>query len=334
MKFQNTYEVSQTYAGRIVAGRSSALGFQRGGLLVSIVADEGDTVKKGDLIARLDVRSLEANRNEVLAQLDHTQAQRREIIARLELARKNTKRKQALIDKGHVSKKSFEEAQSEENALKAQLGAATAAIKKTETALQTIDVDIELSHLRAPFSGSVTKRVNDEGTAVSFGEAVVHLIEDTALEARFGVPLDAVDTLQTGANYDINVNGTAYIGRLRSVLSEVDVQTRTVFAVFIFEYHAVGLRAGQIGKLSLEREVDSSGFWLPLTALAEGTRGMWNAYALASADNNTGRIERRQLMVLHTEADRVFVRGVLKDGDRVVSTGLHRLVPGQLVLAN
>ena len=42
-------------------------------------------------------------------------------------------------------------------------------------------------------------------------------------------------------------------------------------------------------------------------------------------------IERRYVEVLHEETDRVFVRGALKVGERFVTHGLHRIVPGQVV---
>ena len=42
-------------------------------------------------------------------------------------------------------------------------------------------------------------------------------------------------------------------------------------------------------------------------------------------------LEQRSVEVLHQESDRVLVRGTIKEGDRIVSSGIHRLVPGQVV---
>ena len=60
-------------------------------------------------------------------------------------------------------------------------------------------------------------------------------------------------------------------------------------------------------------------------------RGLWAVYVADAADGETAVLERRELEVLHQEADRVFVRGTLADGERVVVGGRHRLVPGQRV---
>ena len=334
VRLQNGYRVEQSYAGRIVASRSSALGFERGGTLVVVAVDEGDRVEKGDLIARLDTRALEAGRRQALAGLDHARALEREALARLELARKDSRRKSALAEKGHLSKTLYDEALASEQALSAQLGAAAAAVTESQTRLQAIEVDIEMSVLRAPYSGSITRRLLDEGTALGAGAAVVHLIEDSALEARIGVPFDAADNLAVGETYDIQVGTRSYPGRLRAMLSEIDSQTRTLFAVFALGTGERAPLAGQIGKLLLSRRVDDRGFWLPISALTEGSRGLWNSYAVVAGANGEQRVEARQLFVLHAESERVFVRGALDDGESVVVSGLHRLVPGQRVNAS
>ena len=333
-RLQDGYRVEQGYAGRIVASRSSALGFERAGTLVIVAVDEGDRVEKGDLIARLDIRALEAGRRQALARLDHARALQREAIARHELARKDSRRKAALVEQGHLSRTLYDEALANEQALAAQLGAAAAAVAETRTSLQAIEVDIELSHLRAPYSGSITRRLLDEGTALAAGEAVVHLIEDSSLEARIGLPLDAADSLTVGETYEIQVGTRLYPGRLRAMVSEIDARTRTLFAVFALGVGERAPLAGQVGKLALSRRVDDRGFWLPIAALTEGSRGLWNSYAVVAGDDGEQRVEARQLFVLHTETDRVFVRGALADGEPVVVSGLHRLVPGQRVHAS
>ena len=73
------------------------------------------------------------------------------------------------------------------------------------------------------------------------------------------------------------------------------------------------------------------GFWMPTEALAESQRGLWSAYTLKSQDNMYV-LERRPVELLHIETDRAFVRGTLEHGDVVVAGGLHRLVPGQMVM--
>jgi hypothetical protein len=95
---------------------------------------------------------------------------------------------------------------------------------------------------------------------------------------------------------------------------------------------------GQVVRLELEETVEAAGFWLPSTALTQAERGLWSAFVgedERSSDSTTQtglfRVARRDLEVLHTESDRVLVRGTLQAGEQVITGGTHRVVPGQVV---
>ena len=87
----------------------------------------------------------------------------------------------------------------------------------------------------------------------------------------------------------------------------------------------------------IARERPAAGFWLPLTALTESSRGLWACFVVDALGDGRGgsaathTLARRELEVLHTDGNRVYVRGTLQDGEQVVSEGLQRLVPGQRV---
>ena len=91
--------------------------------------------------------------------------------------------------------------------------------------------------------------------------------------------------------------------------------------------------------LRLATAIAEPGVWLPLTALAEGERGLWSVYVTepvrdieaAPGLTATHRVARRTVDLIHQEADRVYVRGAITRQDRIVVTGLHRIVPGQSV---
>jgi hypothetical protein len=110
-----------------------------------------------------------------------------------------------------------------------------------------------------------------------------------------------------------------------------DRNTRSVDVALILHVPLNGIRPGDLARLEITRRIDEPGFWLPLAALTESSRGLWAVYVANGSDGETGVIERRELEILHQETDRVFVRGTLASDDRVVVAGIHRLVPGQSV---
>jgi len=329
----DNYEVTESYAGRVLSRRSSSLGFERSGQLESVRVDEGDRVAKGDILAQLDTRRLEAKIAELKVELKRSQAQRQETEVRLQLARKTAERNRKMAANKQVSTQVYDESVFEAKALSAQLAAADARVEHVKATIKVLEVDLDRSTLSAPFDGSIMSRWADEGTAMGVGERVLRLIEDQKLEVHVGVPSQAADSLKVGQSYEIEIGGEPRDAQLRTLLSEIDSSTRTVKAIFELGPSPRPARVGQLARLKMISRTDAAGFWLPISALAEGRRGLWSAYALepTGPDPTVKEVSLRELQLLHSEEDRAFVRGTLRDGDVVVANGLHRLVPGQRV---
>ena len=111
-----------------------------------------------------------------------------------------------------------------------------------------------------------------------------------------------------------------------AISPEVDPKTRTLNAVFKISDGIIPI--GAVVELLLEQRVQTPGFWLPVSALTASDRGLWAVYVV----NAENIIERRLVEVIHNEASRAYVRGLLSDRDRVVNSGVQRIVPGQAVL--
>jgi len=90
--------------------------------------------------------------------------------------------------------------------------------------------------------------------------------------------------------------------------------------------------AGESVILALDESVTARGGWLPITALVEGDRGLWNIL-VTTYENGALIAQREAVEVIYVESQRVFVRGTLKDGAEVVATGLQRLSPGSTITA-
>ena len=327
------YQVTESYVGRVVSRRSSSLGFERIGRLESVHVDEGNHVEKGDILARLNTVRLEAKTGELKAELERSQAQRQETEIRHKLTQTTADRNRQMMVSKQVSKQAYDESVFEAKALSAKLAAADAQVKHVEARIKVLEVDIDRSMLKAPFAGTILSRWADEGAIVGVGERVLRLIEDQKLEVHVGVPSHATAGLEEGQNYEIEISGKIYDTKLRTLLSEIDSSTRTVTAIFELDTTSNTPRVGQLGRLKIIQQTKARGFWLPITALAEGRRGLWSAYVLEpdGPDAAVRKVSLRELQLLNSEEDRAFVRGTLRDGEIVVVSGLHRLVPGQQV---
>jgi hypothetical protein len=123
-------------------------------------------------------------------------------------------------------------------------------------------------------------------------------------------------------------------------------RTRSVDAIFTLSVPFNGIRRGDLASLVLTERIVVQAIALPLTALTESSRGIWAVYVAERGPDERGPTERgptergptdasvlsrRQVELLHLVGEDVYVKGTLEAGERVVSAGLHRLVPGQRV---
>ena len=319
----SAYTVSHSYVGRVESARRSELAFEVPGLISHVVPNEGDTVATGQVIATLDMARLRARRTAL-------EAARVRARATLELSQLTTARVAVLVREDVTSNQQWDETRKLRDSRKAEL-------RRLESEIATLDVDLEKSLLRAPFSGKIARRYIDEGSVVTPGDPVVRLLETARLEVRVGVAAADAKAISIGAEHVVRVSGRDLEAHVRSILPERGSETRSVEVIMRLPKKTAGLRDGDLAELTIRSRVTASGLWLPMSALTEGARGLWSCYVAEPlptherTDPVTHRIARRQLEVLHEESGRVFVRGTLRDGERVVVEGIQRLVPGQRV---
>lgn len=319
------FEATRVYAGRTVPGRASELGFKFGGQLARVHVDIGDYVNEGDLLAELDSASLDAVQAQADADVSLSAANLLALEAETQLARQTEARFRSLRDSGHTSAQTYDEQRLALRAKEAHLSVAVASLARSRANQRAATIAVDESRIYAPFSGQVQSRLMDEGAQARSGQSVLRLVETAHRKAHVGVPDSMIETLRQETSYTLRWADARIPGILKTVLPEVDRESRTVTAVLDLEDETVPF--GAVVELELSYRVNADGYWLPLTALTESDRGLWGAFVV-DGDSNA---ERRLVEVLHIEAERAYVRGTLQPGDRIISTGVQRIVPGQSV---
>ena len=216
-----------------------------------------------------------------------------------------------------------------------QIEAQKAEVKRFEAQISEIDVVLRKSILYAPFTGTISVRHLDEGVVVNATQPVVRLVEDGERKVRVGVPPTQASRLRIGSLEEVRVAQKTLSAQVLSILPEVDSMTRTQSVILALPQ---AIAPGTIVKLELNQIETVTGYWLPTSALVWGERGLLACFALVSPQKSdlvipplTYQTEKRMVEVLHTQGDRSLVRGLLKPGELVVTTGTNQLVPGQLV---
>lgn len=301
--------------------------------------------------ARADLQALEEELS--LAQLQRDR--RAELVEKGTVSREQLETLAASVDTLTARRSASEARLSElENGTREEtLAAQRGALAEVDAALAAIDVQISRSKLVAPFDGQIELRALDEGAVVSsmMPQTAFRLIETSALEARIGIPPHLASQLQEeNAQRKVLVRGNAIGTDTVRLLPTVDAATRTVTVIFDLESVGAGqVRPGDVCTLELEVPRREAGAWVPLAALSESRRGLWSVYGIVSepqaedtsnAQSGSDRkaadspltVDRLEVEVLHVAHGRAFVRGTFDGGERYVSSGAHRLVPGQPVV--
>lgn len=318
VEWTDGYTVTRSFVGRVEARQESDLGFELGGTVATLLVDEGARVDAGGVVALLDRDRLEARREELRAMRDEARA-------RLELAQLTLRRITEALALNATSQ------QEHDNADKTA-SAAAAALQRAEAAIASLDVDIEKTVLRSPFSAVVAARYVDAGRVVDAGTPVLLLLERASPEARIGVAASSVSSISEGQAVEVMVGGKAYAGIVRSILPTRDRGGRTVDVIVALDAELDGLRSGDLARLRVSRRIATDGFWVPIQALTEGVRGLWSLFALERVHGGQHhRVLQASVELIHVEADRAFVRGTVPTGTHFVAAGLHRVAPGMTV---
>jgi membrane fusion protein, multidrug efflux system len=319
MKVQlvESYSVTRRFTGQIEAEAQGELGFEFGGRIAEVTVDEGDRVAAGTVLARLNTAALVPERAALEAELAA-------LAADAELARLTLARNDALTDRGVRSVAAQDEA-------RLALARAEAGMTAIRARIAEVDVRLEKSALVAPFDARIGARLVDAGQTVAAGQAGLVVFQDTAPRLRIGLPPDLAASLRVGDSVMVELGGRAQSAKIISLRPDLDPGTRSRSVILSLPDGGAEV-LGETGVLILESAVAEPCFWAPLSALREGVRGSWAVMALEP----TAEGERTVLAaveVIHTDGTRVFLRGGLPEGARIVQTAPDRVAPGQRVAA-
>ncbi|WP_394200642.1 efflux RND transporter periplasmic adaptor subunit [Shewanella waksmanii] len=310
------YQITQTFTGTIRAGNTTGVGFELSGKIQQLAVDSGDKVAKGQLLAELDTVLLEAEKQELNASINQNHAD-------LALAQSTLDRSLALREQGYTSEQTLDELKGQLNSLKAAKSRLTASLKANQ-------LRIEKSTLTAPFSGTISKRNNNLGEVVTAGTPLFTLVQDNNPQANVGVTVNIAQTLNSGDNLPLVVGSRQYMATIAGIGAEVNPVTRTVDLRLRLPTDAKVIN-GELAYLKYNKSMQQTGFWVPVAALTDGLRGLWNLYVLTPSDDNKFIVERRDVEILYTRDEQAFIVGAIKNDEHFVSQGLHKLVVGQKV---
>ena len=282
------------------------------GELVAVTVREGESVKQGQMLARIDL-------TEVQARVAAREADVAAANAQLVWAEKNRSQQKALLDKSFISQSAFDNIQSNFDVAAAKLHAADAELVVARKSQGD-------AVLVAPFSGIVSLRHAQPGERVALDAKVVSIVDLSRLQLEASVPPAAIGQVKVGQAMSFRVEGFGereFAGRIERINPAATVGSRSISVYAVIDNTEGLLRGGMFaqGALTLSR-IDNA-LALPATAVREEI-GQTFVYAI-----DGGVVRRKNVKVGPPDAaGRVQVLDGLAAGDRVVRVNLGSLREG------
>jgi HlyD family secretion protein len=330
--------------GTVEARRAYLIGPTASGRVLRVAVDVGEAVKAGQLLAEMDpvdldqrVGALDASIARAASSAAAAEAQRRDALARKELAALNAKRYVELGEKKFVSPSVVEGKQQEQTSAEAAASAAEAnlaAARQDATRLRAEREGLRQQRqnvrLVAPADGVVTARDAEPGSTVVAGQAVVRLVDPASLWVKVRFDQGRSIGLAPGLPAEIVLRSNParpLAGTVQRLELLADSVTEERIAQVAFETLPAGISLGEMAEVTLKLPAAQAGPVLPNAAIKQRGEqaGVWVL--------RDGALQFAPLRLGSAGLDgRVQVREGLQAGDEVIVHSENELAPGRRIV--
>lgn len=283
-------------SGSLLPDEEVDLSFETSGKIMEINFKEGSFVKKGDLLAKVNDRPL--------------QAQLQRLTAQLKLAEDRVFRQNALLERDAVSQEAYEQVKTELATLNADIDLVKANIQQTE--------------LRAPFDGIIGLRQISVGTYASPSTVVAKLTKVTPLKVEFAVPERYANEVKTGANLDFTLEGKleSFHATVYARESKIDPTTHTLTIRALYPNSKGEVMPGRYASICLNKQEVEGALAIPSEAIVP-EMGKDKVFLYKS-----GKAQPVEIVTgIRTESQVQVVQG-LQAGDTIIVSGTLQLRTG------
>jgi RND family efflux transporter MFP subunit len=311
---EETLQKPVSLVGWVEPDKRSVIASEVEGIVKTFPAKEGMYVRKGDVLAEFNTRTIEIA-------LDQAKAGKREAEARYDMARKNLARFEELEKKGVASVQQYQDALTEKEAWGARIGQLQAQIDSNE-------YNLAKSRITAPFSRYVIEEHTEVGQWIEKGGPVVEMIDTETIDINIDMPERYVSKVKEGESVSVDFDalpGMKLGGMITSVVPQAESQTRT-FPVKVTVDNKEGLiKSGMVSRVSFPIGDPSTVKLVPKDAIVSQNNAQF-VYVV-----NNGAVQPLPVSIGLAYEDRIEVIGPVEKGMTVVVKGNERLMPNQPV---
>jgi len=349
-------------SGSLAGDQQTDVAPQASGKVVAVSVEIGSYVRRGQLMVRLDGTELKLKVDQAAAQVEQAKASVRQAEEKiglrsnqsfdpnrvaevnaarvaLELADKNLRRAEKLIESGDVSRSFYDEQRSHRDQLKEQYDAALAQARQnyaavvvartnvanTEAALALARKNLSYTDILAPIDGSVVERTADLGEYVSPQQKVVTLVRTNPLRIRIDIPEQAIPNVQVGQSVSITTSAWPdknFAGKVARIAPNVSAQSRTLTVEAEIDNSSAALKPGQFATVRILQPRPVAAVLVPQRSVITET-GVSRLFVIKD-----GHAEQRLVQIGQTEGDLVVIKNGVAVDEVVATSNLDQLSDG------
>jgi RND family efflux transporter MFP subunit len=318
-----------TVVGNLIGEQTVAVVPKTAGRLENVYVKLGDRVARGQRIAQIEDREILEQVKQAEAAFEVARAGIRQREADLKFAETNLTRSKELFGRQLLPRQTLDDADARYQAAAAQLELGRAQLTQSQARLDELRITLANTIISSPVNGFVAKRNADPGAYVSQNAPIADVVDISTVRLVANIVEKDLRRIEVGEAARVEVDafpGETFNGRVARVAPVLDPATRTAQIEVEIPNPGNRLKPGMYARVSLTIEQRANALTIPSNALVniEGRRGVF------LTQNNTAAF--RPVDVGIEDTARVEIRGGIKDGDRVVTTGAGALQNGDRII--
>ncbi len=335
------------------------------GKVVAVGVDLGSYVKRGQMIVRLDDVDSKLRVAQAQAQVEQARAALRQAEEKvglrtgqpfdpdrvpevanarvaLELAEKNLRRSEKLIESGDVSRSSYDQQKAQRDQLKEQYESALSLARQNYAAVLTARANVANAETQmglarrvlsyalvySPIDGYVAERNADLGEYVSPTSKVATVVRINPLRIRIDIPEQAISEVRLGQAVSVTTSAwpdKSFSGRIARISPNVTANSRTLSVEADIENSGGALKPGQFATVRILQSRSQPAVLIPARAVRTES-GVSRVFVIRD-----GRAEQRLVQLGQAESDLVEVKSGLAAGEQVATSNIDQMSDGMAV---
>jgi len=335
------------------------------GKVVAVGVDLGSYVKRGQMIVRLDDVDSKLRVGQAQAQVEQAKAALRQAEEKvglrpdqafdpnrvpevenarvaLELAEKNLRRSEKLIESGDVSRSAYDQQKAQRDQLKEQYESALSMARQNYAAVRTARANVanaesQLGLARralsyalvfSPIDGYVAERSADLGEYVSPTTKVATVVRIDPLQIRIDIPEQAIPEVRVGQSVSVTTSAWPdknFSGRIARISPNVTASSRTLSVEADIENSGGVLKPGQFATVRILQSRSEPAVLIPARAV-QTESGVSRVFVIKD-----GHAEQRLVQLGQAESDLVEVKSGVAAGEQVATSNIDQMSDGMAV---